>query len=108
MGPILNQNLSIQTKELVKLFGRGKRGFFIEAGAHNGYDISNTLYLEKVLRWDGILVEPNPDALDGRCWLIQIPLSLTLEVQTLLVLSHLTLDLSTKELIKKNLHVGCS
>jgi hypothetical protein len=51
---------------LVKLFGRKKRGgFFIEAGAHNGVEASNTLYLEKKLGWTGILVEPNPQTFAG-------------------------------------------
>ena len=51
--------------ELVKLFGRSKRGFFIEAGAYNGVELSNTLYFEKNLGWTGLLVEPNPDAFAG-------------------------------------------
>ncbi len=50
----------------MKLFGRSSGGFFIEAGAHNGHDISNTLYLEKTLGWTGILVEPNPDTFAGK------------------------------------------
>ena len=33
-------------------------GFFIEAGAHNGYSQSNTYYWERVKHWRGILVEP--------------------------------------------------
>jgi FkbM family methyltransferase len=40
----------------------GKRnGFFIEAGANDGYTQSNTYYLEKFLGWRGILVEGIPD-----------------------------------------------
>lgn len=35
-------------------------GFFIEAGANNGYDQSNTYYLERFLSWKGILIEPIP------------------------------------------------
>ncbi|MAH51256.1 hypothetical protein CMI37_35895 [Candidatus Pacearchaeota archaeon] len=34
-------------------------GFFIEAGASNGIWQSNTYYLEKVLGWNGLLIEPN-------------------------------------------------
>ena len=34
-------------------------GFFLEAGASNGFWQSNTYYLEKALGWSGILVEPN-------------------------------------------------
>ena len=33
---------------------------FIEAGANNGIWQSNTYYLEKILGWNGILVEPGP------------------------------------------------
>lgn len=35
-------------------------GFFIEAGANNGYIQSNTFYLEKSRRWQGVLVEGIP------------------------------------------------
>lgn len=39
----------------------GKRdGFFIELGAHNGIDISNTYILEKCYGWRGICIEPDP------------------------------------------------
>ena len=36
-------------------------GFFVEAGAHNGEHLSNTLYMERVLDWTGILIEPSPE-----------------------------------------------
>jgi FkbM family methyltransferase len=35
-----------------------KQGYFIEAGAHDGLYWSNTYYLEKALKWNGLLVEP--------------------------------------------------
>ncbi len=35
-------------------------GYFIEAGANDGYDQSNTYYLEREKGWHGILVEPVP------------------------------------------------
>lgn len=35
-------------------------GFFIEAGAKNGYIQSNTYYLEKRRNWRGVLVEGIP------------------------------------------------
>ena len=35
-------------------------GFFVEFGATNGIDGSNTLILEKSYNWKGILAEPNP------------------------------------------------
>jgi FkbM family methyltransferase len=35
-------------------------GFFIEAGAFDGYTQSNTYYLERACGWRGLLVEPVP------------------------------------------------
>jgi FkbM family methyltransferase len=37
------------------------KGFFVEAGGHDGYFQSNTYYLERFLRWNGILIEPIPE-----------------------------------------------
>lgn len=37
-----------------------KNGFFIEAGANDGFTQSNTYYLEKFLGWRGIMVEGIP------------------------------------------------
>lgn len=36
-----------------------KGGYFVEFGATNGIDASNTWLLEKKFNWNGILVEPN-------------------------------------------------
>jgi len=36
-------------------------GFFIEAGANDGYSQSNTYFLEKRRKWSGILVEGIPE-----------------------------------------------
>lgn len=36
-------------------------GFFIEAGANDGYEQSNTYYLERRLGWNGLLVEGIPE-----------------------------------------------
>ena len=35
-----------------------ENGFFIECGASDGVDQSNTWYFEKTLNWSGILIEP--------------------------------------------------
>ena len=37
-----------------------KRGYFIEAGANDGVNQSNTLFYEKYRRWTGLLIEPIP------------------------------------------------
>jgi FkbM family methyltransferase len=37
-----------------------KNGFFVEAGANDGYHQSNTYWLERVHGWRGVLVEPVP------------------------------------------------
>jgi len=36
-------------------------GFFVEAGANDGYTQSNTYYLERFRGWRGVLVEPLPE-----------------------------------------------
>ena len=38
-----------------------KGGFFIEAGANDGFAQSNTYYFERFLGWRGILIEPIPE-----------------------------------------------
>ena len=39
----------------------GRTGFFIEAGANDGYAQSNTYALERIHGWSGLLVEPTPE-----------------------------------------------
>jgi len=41
-------------------------GFFIEAGANDGFRQSNTYYFEKMRGWSGLLIEPVP-ALAAEC-----------------------------------------
>jgi FkbM family methyltransferase len=44
---------------LIDIFKDIKNGFFIEAGANDGVNQSNTYLIEKFLGWNGLLVEPN-------------------------------------------------
>jgi FkbM family methyltransferase len=38
-----------------------KNGYFLDIGAYDGIQTSNSYYLEKELNWNGICVEANPD-----------------------------------------------
>jgi len=50
-----------QDQWVVENIFRGRRGgFFVDIGAYNGIEISNTYYLEKEMGWTGICVEPIP------------------------------------------------
>jgi FkbM family methyltransferase len=44
------------------VLGEKSNGFFVEFGATNGVDLSNTYMLEKRYGWNGILAEP------AKCW----------------------------------------
>jgi len=46
-----------QDKWVCEYFKYKKEGFFIDIGAHDGIDLSNTYYLEKELGWQGICIE---------------------------------------------------
>jgi FkbM family methyltransferase len=51
---------SNQDKWVVEFLEFKKNGYFIELGAYDGIQTSNTYYMEKNLGWDGICVEANP------------------------------------------------
>lgn len=49
-----------QTKIIEKILNSQRNGFFIEAGAYDGEEMSNTVFLELERNWTGILIEPVP------------------------------------------------
>jgi FkbM family methyltransferase len=54
------------------IFHHKKNGVFVDLGAYDGIESSNTLYFEESLDWGGVCVEPLPDAfarlrLNRRC-----------------------------------------
>ena len=51
----LGQDLSV-----LQFYNNKRDGFFIEIGASNGIELSNTYLLEKSYNWKGICVEPVP------------------------------------------------
>jgi len=51
-----------QDKYIYENFFKDKEsGFFLDIGAHDGIDKSNSYFFEKYLNWSGICVEPIPD-----------------------------------------------
>lgn len=48
-----------QDKWVHSVLGNKRDGFFVELGACDGIQYSNTLYFEKNLGWRGICIEPN-------------------------------------------------
>ena len=49
-----------QDRVVIELFGGATNLYFVELGAGNGLDLSNTLLLEQDYGWTGLLVEANP------------------------------------------------
>jgi len=54
-----------EDRALFAYFGGRREGFYVEVGAYNGVDFSNTYFFERI-GWRGVLVEPHP-SLAGRC-----------------------------------------
>jgi len=50
-----------QSKFVDKLLSGRQNGFFIECGAFDGEELSNSLFFELERNWTGLLVEANPD-----------------------------------------------
>jgi FkbM family methyltransferase len=50
-----------QDLEVIKFYNNKENGFFIEIGASDGLNLSNTYLLEKQYKWKGICCEPIPN-----------------------------------------------
>jgi FkbM family methyltransferase len=50
-----------QDLEVIKFYDNKTEGFFIEVGASDGIQLSNTYLLETQYKWKGICCEPIPD-----------------------------------------------
>ena len=59
-GNWAHENQDLCTLALLQGHTGNKKKFFVEAGAYDGENLSNTLLLEKKHQWTGLLVEPNP------------------------------------------------
>lgn len=61
-APLVARSSSQFSQDLWALWESGgkRNGYFVEFGATNGKDMSNTYFLEKEMGWTGIVAEPNP------------------------------------------------
>jgi FkbM family methyltransferase len=71
--------------------GRKRDGFFVEFGAANGIDHSNTLLLERHFEWKGILAEP------ARCWHSSLKRNRQVAIDTRCVWSETGMNLEFAE-----------
>ena len=53
-----------QDKAVLDILKFKTSGFFVDIGAHDGKELSNTYFMEKNLDWSGICVEPNPSVVN--------------------------------------------
>lgn len=53
-----------QDRDVLEYYNHKTNGYFVDIGATNGIDISNTYLLEKKYNWKGICVEPNNEFYD--------------------------------------------
>lgn len=71
--------------------GFKREGFFVEFGATNGVDMSNTHLLEKQFGWSGVLAEP------ARCWHESLKMSRSCAIETACVWKDSTSTLMFNE-----------
>ena len=53
-----------QDRTVLEYFGNIRGGFFVELGAHDGVELSNTLVMERDFAWNGLCIEPNPETFE--------------------------------------------
>jgi FkbM family methyltransferase len=56
-----------QDLEVLKIYNNKTEGFFVEIGASDGIELSNTYLLETQFNWKGICVEPIPSRYESLC-----------------------------------------
>lgn len=86
---ILNNSRSQLGQDVFALsyLGADRSGYFVEFGATNGKDFSNTYLLEKYFGWTGILCEP------GRFWNTDLKKNRSAKIDTRCVYSESNLKL---------------
>jgi FkbM family methyltransferase len=57
-GDVKSQNL--QDLKILQLLSNKKNGYYVEFGADDGVQNSNSYFLNKIFGWSGLLAEPNP------------------------------------------------
>ena len=57
-----------QDKHVLDFYNGKKNGYFVEIGAYDGAESSNTFILEKEYNWSGICVECNPVYFEKLCF----------------------------------------
>lgn len=58
--PFNKQTSQLNQDVFALLVNKFQQGFFVEIGANDGFNLSNTIYLEECFGWRGILIEANP------------------------------------------------
>ena len=88
----MNSHAQLFQDLFVISFLKGKRnGFFVEFGATNGRDLSNTFILEEHFDWKGILAEP------AKCWHTALKANRMATIDTRCVWSETGAQLEFKE-----------
>eukprot|EP00966_Prymnesium_polylepis_P226246 5233283-Prymnesium_polylepis.1 len=67
MLPLSTRRIGSQLAQddwVLRTLGYKRHGFFVEIGAHNGEELSNTVVMERVYSWRGICVEASPTSFD--------------------------------------------